>query len=304
MNIILGNMEVGMKKAFTLAEVLITLGVIGIVAALTIPGVIEGYKKKETVAKLQKAYTILNQAFKRSQIDNGEYQYWSKGVDIGLDAYYKLYWYPYFQITTICDTYQECGYKSNTPWLGSDNQKQPALFSHKDFRVPFLTSDGILYSISIASGEADNSLEAFWIDINGPKNPNQYGIDVFLFVPTENNVIMPYGYDFSSALDASHCGGRKRVGGAISACDCATWQHLYLSYHLLSYAVIYLFNSLFHCRQSFKQCEIRQVRKFPSRHFQVVDRSTFHSLFRVYYHSRHLCERGGWAFHSDGKIHD
>ena len=191
--------------AFTLAEVLITLGVIGIVAALTIPGVIEGYKKKETVAKLQKAYTILNQAFKRSQIDNGEYQYWSKGVDIGLDAYYKLYWYPYFQITTICDTYQECGYKSNTPWLGSDNQKQPALFSHKDFRVPFLTSDGILYSISIASGEADNSLEAFWIDINGPKNPNQYGIDVFLFVPTKNNVIMPNCYNSLEATIYSDC---------------------------------------------------------------------------------------------------
>ena len=191
--------------AFTLAEVLITLGVIGIVAALTIPGVIEGYKKKETVAKLQKAYTILNQAFKRSQIDNGEYQYWSKGVDIGLDAYYKLYWYPYFQITTICDTYQECGYKSNTPWLGSDNQKQPALFSHKDFRVPFLTSDGILYSMSIASGEADISFQAIWVDINGPKNPNQYGIDVFLFVPTENNVIMPYGYDFSESTVARNC---------------------------------------------------------------------------------------------------
>lgn len=36
-----------MKKAFTMAEVLITLGIIGIIAALTIPNLIEGYKKKK-----------------------------------------------------------------------------------------------------------------------------------------------------------------------------------------------------------------------------------------------------------------
>lgn len=35
-------------KAFTLAEVLITLGIIGVVAALTIPGLITNFQKRET----------------------------------------------------------------------------------------------------------------------------------------------------------------------------------------------------------------------------------------------------------------
>ena len=49
------------KLGFTMAEVLITLGIIGIVAAMTIPQVINGYKEREYIAKLKKFYTIINQ---------------------------------------------------------------------------------------------------------------------------------------------------------------------------------------------------------------------------------------------------
>ncbi|MFQ8625693.1 MAG: type II secretion system protein [Candidatus Gastranaerophilaceae bacterium] len=41
-------------SGFTLAEVLITLGIIGVVAALTMPSVINNYKEKETIAKLKR----------------------------------------------------------------------------------------------------------------------------------------------------------------------------------------------------------------------------------------------------------
>ncbi len=43
-----------MKKAFTLAEVLITLGIIGVVAAMTLPSLVGNYKKKVTVTRLKK----------------------------------------------------------------------------------------------------------------------------------------------------------------------------------------------------------------------------------------------------------
>ena len=45
-----------MKKGFTLAEILITLGVIGIVAAMTIPGLITKYQQKQTVIQLKKVF--------------------------------------------------------------------------------------------------------------------------------------------------------------------------------------------------------------------------------------------------------
>ena len=43
------------NKGFTLAEVLITLGIIGVVAALTLPSLITNYQKKQIVAQLKKA---------------------------------------------------------------------------------------------------------------------------------------------------------------------------------------------------------------------------------------------------------
>src|SRR5574344_2249191 len=64
-----------MKKsiAFTLAEVLITLGIIGVFAALTIPTLINNYEKQATVTRLKKAYSVLNQAVSLSEAENGRF---------------------------------------------------------------------------------------------------------------------------------------------------------------------------------------------------------------------------------------
>ena len=51
------KIEFNCKKGFTLAEVLITLGVIGVVAAMTIPTMITNYEKKQTAIEVKKAYT-------------------------------------------------------------------------------------------------------------------------------------------------------------------------------------------------------------------------------------------------------
>ena len=59
------------KKAFTLAEVLITLGIIGVVAAITIPGLITKYQKLVTVVKLKKVYSQLNQVMRYINEDPG-----------------------------------------------------------------------------------------------------------------------------------------------------------------------------------------------------------------------------------------
>ncbi len=65
-----------MKNAFTLAEVLITLGIIGVVAALTMPVLIQNYKKHIIETRLQKFYSTMNQAVKLSVIDNTETRNW------------------------------------------------------------------------------------------------------------------------------------------------------------------------------------------------------------------------------------
>jgi prepilin-type N-terminal cleavage/methylation domain-containing protein len=57
------------RLAFTLAEVLITLAIIGIVAALTIPTLVNNYQKTQYVTQLKKAYTSVNQALMKLTSD-------------------------------------------------------------------------------------------------------------------------------------------------------------------------------------------------------------------------------------------
>ena len=72
-----------MKKiGFTLAEVLITLGIIGVVAAVTIPTLISNYQKQALFSQFKKTYANLNQAWKLASLDFGypiKCYYWGTG---------------------------------------------------------------------------------------------------------------------------------------------------------------------------------------------------------------------------------
>ena len=55
-----------MKKGFTLAEVLITLGIIGVVAAMTLPTLMQNYQKKVAVERAKKAYAEISLALRHA----------------------------------------------------------------------------------------------------------------------------------------------------------------------------------------------------------------------------------------------
>ena len=65
------------KVAFTLAEVLITLGIIGVVAALTLPALIQKQNTKTVETRLKKVYSVMNQAIAQSETVNGPKEYWN-----------------------------------------------------------------------------------------------------------------------------------------------------------------------------------------------------------------------------------
>lgn len=91
------------KFGFTLAEVLITLGIIGVVAAMTLPTLVQNYQKQATATKVKKFYNIINNALRLSTVDNGDVKYWmveqkaltyEEGVE-----YLKKYFLPYLKYT-------------------------------------------------------------------------------------------------------------------------------------------------------------------------------------------------------------
>jgi len=71
----------GKNAAFTLAEVLITLAIIGVVAVMTIPTLINSYEKNVTVTKLRKFHSMMNQAIRLSEVDNGHTSSWGINTD-------------------------------------------------------------------------------------------------------------------------------------------------------------------------------------------------------------------------------
>ena len=77
------------KRGFTLAEVLITLGIIGIVAAMTMPTLIQKNNNKVVETRLMKFYSVINQAIKMAEVDYGDKVYWwedVKGAEIDKDG--------------------------------------------------------------------------------------------------------------------------------------------------------------------------------------------------------------------------
>ncbi len=108
--------------AFTLAEVLITIAVIGVVAALTIPTLINKYNQTVTETRLKQFYSSMNQAIQLSEIDNGSKTTWdfneycptgSEYSEECLTKNFEKFLKPYLKIT---------GYEYIKPAISNDNR--------------------------------------------------------------------------------------------------------------------------------------------------------------------------------------
>ncbi len=190
------------KFGFTLAEVLITLGIIGVVAAMTIPTLIANYQKKQTCTKLQRAISVLNQAYKLSYDENGDLNA-AEQTALGANAYFKKYWEPYIKVNQFCETATQCGYTSNSPmymingnvtdwWWGSSSTR--TLFSTMDGFVYFIISS---YWLTIEQKQVSNSV--VYVDLNGGEKPNRLGRDIFaLTIIPDGKGVQPYGTELSN----------------------------------------------------------------------------------------------------------
>lgn len=196
------------KNSFTMAEVLITLSIIGIVAAMTLPGIMGIYKKKQTVMQLKKVYSILSQALEQSQIKNSEYKYWSSGMELGAKKYFELYWSPYLNYLTYCDKPLKCRYSGTAPWQRNDlNGNLNYSLISGDLRAPCVLTDGTLVSFSIGEGgESALTENSFiFVDLNAGSAPNVAGIDLFVFEISKQDTIQAYGYNRDKSYIENNC---------------------------------------------------------------------------------------------------
>ena len=174
------------KSAFTLAEVLITLGIIGVVAALTIPSIIHKYKSIVLQNQLKKSYSNIQQAvlFMKEDlgIDNliGEFVHYDADAHayINPDLFYKEF-DKYMKVQeTLKATYPTTNYsgtQTTTSNLGNDLP-----------RALLILPDGSSVGRRINYGAL-----VFVVDTNGPYNgPNRLGFDIFQFQITDRSDII------------------------------------------------------------------------------------------------------------------
>lgn len=179
------------KLGFTLAEVLITLGIIGIVASMTIPSVINKYQERVTVNKVKKFYSTMSQAFLLSVKDNGYANEWNVGNGDTTETANQLTGYikPYLKVIKDCGTNSGClGYTENVNFLNGN--KHTVNYDTRNEYYKLILSDGTYLIIRATDnadycqgleGEYPNACGAIFIDINGGKQPNTFGKDIFLF---------------------------------------------------------------------------------------------------------------------------
>ena len=176
------------ERGFTLAEVLITLGIIGIVAAITMPNIIRKNRNKVLEIQFKTAYSIIQQASYQMYMENegdfldflgyptgGGYitQYLKKYAELA-PKYYKV-----IKNLDRTETKEIQMYTSN----GNKFTYNGSFLSF----YPVILSNGMLLSFSSHTG----GNIVIYVDTNGPfKKPNRYGYDLFRLEMTKNAKII------------------------------------------------------------------------------------------------------------------
>lgn len=199
-----------LKKAFafTLAETLIVMGIIGVVAALTIPNLNSSTADKEKVAKVKKIYSNLNDALGRAQVVYGPVEEW-KQLDSTAVAQTARFGE---RLTEFMKVSKNCKMEVNKGCLSSAKVKSIGAVEDKNYDgdnsvYKFITADGT--SIYFTSNGA-------FVDIDGPiKGSTQYGKDIFLFQLADNDFVPMRKNEFSSYLTELTAGSGFSASGWI-----------------------------------------------------------------------------------------
>ncbi|MDT3388750.1 MAG: prepilin-type N-terminal cleavage/methylation domain-containing protein [Bacteroidota bacterium] len=180
-----------MKKfGFSLAEVLITLGVIGVVAALTIPSLYGNYQKKQYATALKKDYTTVMQAFRRMVEDEDAEDILSTEFSDLVNAYgdnsssFTQYITKYFPNAKYISGTASYKYRiGHSTYTGIHSP-----YHYKRIDLPdttyYFSSQGYDYNHywNSSSKRSVNGYGAVYVDVNGAnKGPNRVGVDFFGF---------------------------------------------------------------------------------------------------------------------------
>ena len=220
------SLHVIKKVAFTLAEVLITLGIIGVVAAMTLPTLINKYQEKVTVSKLKKVYSMLSQGYLFSVQEYGEPEGWGiSGRDAGSsdedeETYNaanailvrnrlfkdlkKVQNCDNAKNQTACDVPEKVYYANGGQDSAMNSQTASSIMADGTTFLVISNGADLKYR---GPGALSKTYARIIVDLNGKKSPNTYGKDIFVFYLTNTN-IMPEGTEKETHWSFTKCNSK------------------------------------------------------------------------------------------------
>ncbi len=219
------------KAAFTLAEVLVTLGIIGVISAMTLPTLVKNHQRTVYVTQLQKVYNELSQAAEKMRNDNNavsltETRFNQNNANAASDF-----------LNTYFKVVRECTTSSGTPCLASEyTSMDGTAFNHWAFGVSatnpcvsiasgaaICIGGGVNLEDSYENGEYTNhGYTRIYVDVNGSQGPNIVGRDLF-YMELYSDGKIAEGY---MANHEDDCGGGNQDygGGCLDKIMNAGWK--------------------------------------------------------------------------------
>lgn len=208
---------------FTLAEVLITLGIIGIIAAFTIPALLSSYQNQQNITQLKNFYAEFTEGLKNFAEDNGCPNdlvctgiFDMSGTHFPNDVAAMNKLRPYIKFDKICGginngasnntTDPGCfGYNlSQRPYRelnGNPATNDTASFYELNYndRLWATLNNGVYIGMLSLNDDYDYGCNSnneicarIYVDVNGNNKPNQLGRDVFWFWVVQNATLKPF----------------------------------------------------------------------------------------------------------------
>ena len=222
-----------------MAEVLVTLGIIGVISAMTVPSLMQNNAEKQYAARLKKFYSLMNQAIAEARLEKGDINYWglttsgNKASDelteeeiaagkLSIDKFWDIM-SNYLKVVNRCRSDEEC---NEYPRASLDGT------SFGNFRQTIILADGTnIVGTTVINPRCNvtwgttNMLEnlcgEIFVDVNGKNPPNKTGVDVFIFYYGNEGVIPAGTYNDTRFTFGDYCNTSK--SNRLNGYGCAAW---------------------------------------------------------------------------------
>lgn len=218
LNNFLSCLPTNYKKSFTLAEVLVTLTIIGVVCALIIPPLKVKHDEQVRVAKVKNFYSNLKMTYDSLILTKGSPKYWGTNnwTAANAEKLYESLFEPYFKIEKACGVTNEGNCITNEKYKTLSGKEHNSYGTMKAY-YKILLKDGSQVWFRGGDPEDLTRFVGVYYDVNGSAGPNQAGVDLFDFQGRENT-IEPNGLE--GAFDMS-C--TKDPNVELSGFTCTSW---------------------------------------------------------------------------------